>query len=200
MPSVPLTTRSSVCVASTTLLRNVFFCLFWRVVAVPYDPVKKAVPRTPPDLRQKTQGVEWVQFRLNDQESDIEIVQPVARLRQVGFDKAAFCSLNVNWMNQSFATPVTANAASRDYGDANPTFTYGVTTGSLVNGDALTGALATTAIATSNVQGYGITQGTLAASANYAVTYAGATLTVNPRAVTVTASPLPTNRARGRLL
>ncbi|WP_163117547.1 MBG domain-containing protein, partial [Acinetobacter baumannii] len=69
------------------------------------------------------------------------------------------------------AITVTANAASRDYGDANPTFTYGVTTGSLVNGDTLTGALATAATATSDKGTYGIGQGTLAASANYAVTY-----------------------------
>ncbi|MBN8940965.1 MAG: filamentous hemagglutinin N-terminal domain-containing protein [Rhizobiales bacterium] len=86
------------------------------------------------------------------------------------------------------AITVTANAASRDYGDANPTFTYGVTSGSLVNGDTLSGALATSATATSNVGLYGITQGTLAASSNYAVTYAGASLTVNQRAITVTAN------------
>ncbi|WP_163594794.1 MBG domain-containing protein, partial [Klebsiella pneumoniae] len=63
-----------------------------------------------------------------------------------------------------------------------------VTTGSLVNGDTLAGALATTATATSDKGTYGIVQGTLVASANYAVTYVGANLTVNPRAVTVTAN------------
>ncbi|WP_163110239.1 MBG domain-containing protein, partial [Acinetobacter baumannii] len=65
---------------------------------------------------------------------------------------------------------------------------YGVTTGFLVNGDTLAGALATTATATSDKGTYGIVQGTLVASANYAVTYVGANLTVNPRAVTVTAN------------
>src|SRR5207245_959465 len=79
------------------------FVVMWRVLAVPYDPEKKAVPRTPPDLMLKTAGVEWVQFRLNDEESDLAITQPVARVRQVGFEKgAAFCGLDVKWMNQSF--------------------------------------------------------------------------------------------------
>jgi hypothetical protein len=86
------------------------FVALWRVLGVPYDPDKKAVPRTPPALRLATQGVEWVQFRLNDAGSDIDIVQPVARLRQAGFDGEAFCSLHVKWMNQSFVPPVPASA------------------------------------------------------------------------------------------
>ncbi|WP_163366849.1 MBG domain-containing protein, partial [Klebsiella aerogenes] len=43
------------------------------------------------------------------------------------------------------AITVTANAAGRDYGDANPALTYALTSGSLVNGDTFTGALATSA-------------------------------------------------------
>ena len=82
---------------------------------------------------------------------------------------------------------MTANAQTRPYGAANPTLTY-VATG-LVNGDTLTGALATTATATSSVLGspYAITQGTLAASPNYALNYVGSNLTVTAAAVTVTA-------------
>src|SRR6202140_48492 len=80
------------------------------------------------------------------------------------------------------ALTVTADAQSRAYGAANPTLTY-VSSG-LVNGDTLSGGLATTATATSNVGPYGIAQGTLAASSNYALTYVGANLTV-------TAAPLP---------
>ncbi|WP_163334173.1 MBG domain-containing protein, partial [Klebsiella aerogenes] len=68
---------------------------------------------------------------------------------------------------------------------ANPAFTYALTSGTLVNGDTLTGALASTATAGSDVGSYGITQGSLA-NANYAITYQGANLTVNQRAVTVT--------------
>ncbi|UPK01712.1 MBG domain-containing protein [Bradyrhizobium sp. 170] len=83
---------------------------------------------------------------------------------------------------------VTADAASRVYGYANPVLTYQVGGSGLVNGDTLSGALATSATTASNIGVYGITQGTLAASTNYTVSsFAGANLTVTPRAITVTA-------------
>ncbi|HWK96870.1 MAG TPA: MBG domain-containing protein [Pseudolabrys sp.] len=85
------------------------------------------------------------------------------------------------------AITVTADAQSRVYGDANPALSHQVTTGNLVNGDTLSGALATGANGTSGVGNYAITQSTLAASANYTLTYVGADLTVTPRAITVTA-------------
>ena len=85
------------------------------------------------------------------------------------------------------ALTVTADAKSRAYGDANPALTYQVGGAGLANGDSLSGALATSATAASNVGAYGITQGTLAASTNYALNYASANLTVAPRAITVTA-------------
>ena len=81
---------------------------------------------------------------------------------------------------------VTANAQSRIYGGANPTLTYTAT--GLLNGDTLSGLLATTATGTSNVGNYGISQGTLAASANYALSYVGANLTVTAAPLTVTAN------------
>jgi hypothetical protein len=56
-----------------------------------------------------------------------------------------------------------------------------------VNGDTLSGALATSATTASNVGVYGINQGTLAASGNYALNYTGNDLTVGQRALTVTA-------------
>src|SRR6202011_2517898 len=80
---------------------------------------------------------------------------------------------------------VTADAQSRLYGAVNPALTY-VSSG-LLNGDALSGGLATTATTTSNVGAYGITQGTLANS-NYAIAYTGANLSV-------TAAPLEIGRA-----
>ncbi|WP_283807196.1 MBG domain-containing protein, partial [Bradyrhizobium lablabi] len=85
------------------------------------------------------------------------------------------------------AITVTADAKSRAYGDANPALTYQVGGAGLVNGDSLSGALATSATTASNVGVYGIGQGTLAASGNYALTYAGNNLTVTRRAITVTA-------------
>ena len=85
------------------------------------------------------------------------------------------------------AITVTADAKSRAYGDANPALTYQVGGSGLANGDSLSGALATSATAASNVGTYGINQGTLAASGNYALNYASANLTVTQRAITVTA-------------
>ena len=85
------------------------------------------------------------------------------------------------------AITVTADAKSRAYGDINPALTYQVSGSGLANGDTLSGALATSATAASNVGIYGITQGTLTASGNYALNYASANLTVTQRAITVTA-------------
>ena len=81
------------------------------------------------------------------------------------------------------AVTVTANAQSKTYGDADPTLTY---TGALNSGDSFTGAL--TRAAGENVGVYAISQGTLAAGSNYALTFVGANLTVTAKAVTVTAN------------
>jgi hypothetical protein len=81
---------------------------------------------------------------------------------------------------------VTADAQSRAYGAANPALTY--TASGLVNSDTLSGSLTTPAGTSSNVGSYGITQGSLAASANYTLTYNSANLTVTQAALTVTAN------------
>ena len=88
---------------------------------------------------------------------------------------------------------IAANNQSITYGaNSLPSLTY-VATG-LVNGDSLSGVMATTATAYSGVAGsasnigtYPITQGTLAASNNYAVSFSPAVLTVNPASLTITA-------------
>ena len=85
------------------------------------------------------------------------------------------------------AITVTADAKSRAYGDANPALTYQVGGSGLANGDSLSGALTTSATVASNVGTYGINQGSLAASGNYALNYTSADLTVGQRAITVTA-------------
>ncbi|HEU4460341.1 MAG TPA: MBG domain-containing protein [Methylibium sp.] len=87
------------------------------------------------------------------------------------------------------ARPITvaADAQSRVYGDANPALTARLTRGSLVNGDALSGVLATAADATSSVGSYAITQGSLGAGANYALSYAPASLSVTRRPITLSA-------------
>ena len=78
---------------------------------------------------------------------------------------------------------VTADAVSKTYGEADPTLTYQVS--GLVGSDALTGALSRDA--GENVGTYAITQGTLAASANYNLVFTGADLTITKATVTVTA-------------
>jgi filamentous hemagglutinin family protein len=83
------------------------------------------------------------------------------------------------------AITVTANALSRLYGAANPALTFTVGGLGLVNGDSLSGALATSATSTSNIGTYAITQGTLANS-NYVISYNGANLTVSPASLTIT--------------
>jgi MBG domain (YGX type)/Kelch motif len=84
------------------------------------------------------------------------------------------------------AVTVTADAKTKNYGDADPALTYQITTGSLAFSDAFTGAL--TRVAGENVGVYAILQGTLALSSNYSLTYVGANLTINQATLTVTAN------------
>lgn len=73
----------------------------------------------------------------------------------------------------------TADAKSKLVGAPDPALTYQVTSGSLVNGDTFSGALTRTAGEAAGT--YPILQGTLALSANYALTYVSADLTIfNP--------------------
>jgi hypothetical protein len=60
------------------------------------------------DLHERTAAVEWLQFRLNDREDDIEILQPAGRMLPVDGKLPG----DVAWMNQSFCPPVPANDAA----------------------------------------------------------------------------------------
>ena len=71
-----------------------------------------------------------------------------------------------------------ADAQSREYGLANPTLTYQVAGAGPATATRRRSALATTATPAINVGSYRITQGTLAASSNYALNYTGNNLTV----------------------
>jgi hypothetical protein len=87
------------------------------------------------------------------------------------------------------ALTVTANDATKVYGQANPAFAASYS--GFVNGDtsaSLGGALTFTTPATpgSHVGGYSITPGGLT-STNYAITFVNGTLTVTPAPLTVTA-------------
>ncbi|MFN7305417.1 MAG: MBG domain-containing protein, partial [Alphaproteobacteria bacterium] len=95
---------------------------------------------------------------------------------------------NISYVNRALTiTPrqitVRANDLARDYNTANPSLTYGITSGSLANGDSFTGSLATDAGLLSQAGSYAITQGSLALSANYAMSFLPGTLTVKPTAI-----------------
>ena len=81
------------------------------------------------------------------------------------------------------ALTITADAKYKDYGDADPTLTY--TSEGLVGSDAISGALSRDA--GENVGTYAINQNTLTAGDNYAISYIGANLTINKKALTITA-------------
>ena len=83
------------------------------------------------------------------------------------------------------AITVTADTKSKTYGDADPVLTYAITSGSLVGSDAFTGSL--TRATGENVGTNAINQGTLALNSNYTVTFVSGNLTINKRAITVTA-------------
>src|SRR5258705_374476 len=79
---------------------------------------------------------------------------------------------------------VTAAAKSKTFGDVDPALTY---TASALNGtDSYTGSLARAAGET--VGSYAINQGTVTAGANYTINFVGANLSINAKAVTVTAA------------
>jgi hypothetical protein len=82
---------------------------------------------------------------------------------------------------------ITADAKSKVYGGADPALTYQITSGSLAFSDAFSGSL--TRVAGESVSSYAINQGSVALSANYALTYVGANLTVTPAPLTVTTDP-----------
>jgi hypothetical protein len=81
---------------------------------------------------------------------------------------------------------VTADAKSKEYGNADPSLTYNVTDGSLVNASDLTGSL--TRVAGENVGTYAINKGSLSAGSNYELTFVGANLTITERPIEVTAA------------
>jgi len=102
---------------------------------------------------------------------------------KLGNQNYAVTALNSGvWIVTPRPLTVTADAQSRGFGDPNPTLTYLIGGLGLVNGDTLSGALDTAATSQSVVGSYAITQATLAASRNYALTYFGANLTVTPAA------------------
>ncbi|TSE10214.1 MBG domain-containing protein [Aquimarina algiphila] len=81
------------------------------------------------------------------------------------------------------AIEVTADGKTKIYGDADPAFTYAITSGSLAGSDTFTGALDRIA---GQAQGnYAINQGTLSLGANYDLTFVPGNLFINYRFIRV---------------
>ena len=91
---------------------------------------------------------------------------------------SAASQVSQNFTVNPRAITITADAKTKIYGATDPTLTYGITTGSLLLGDALTGTL--TRATGTDVGSYQIQQGTLTTSNNpkYAITYVSANLSI----------------------
>lgn len=100
---------------------NVFVAK-WRKVARVFVPEGGYLMwRTePPEVRARTQCVEWVQFRLNEAEDGIEILHEPCELRQAGHEQGeAVCELGPARMNQSYVQPVPFNRMATEWCDVN---------------------------------------------------------------------------------
>jgi hypothetical protein len=98
------------------------FAVKWRRVARVFVPDGGYImwQNEPPEVRERTQSVEWCQFRLNDAEDDIEIIQPAQRLRQVGYtDGKVICDHGLSVMNQSYVQPVPFSDDATEWVDVN---------------------------------------------------------------------------------
>ena len=98
------------------------FAVKWRRVARMYGPGREYllwyVHEKYPELTRRSQGVEWLQFRLNDAGDDIEIIQPTRDLRQTGYEEGErFCAADAAWMNNPFVQPVPFNDDASEWID-----------------------------------------------------------------------------------
>ncbi|MBI1830405.1 MAG: hypothetical protein HYR84_03030, partial [Planctomycetes bacterium] len=88
------------------------FVAQWRVLGRVLVNKENRLEKTlaDPVLYEKTQDVEWMQFRLNDNEDDLEITQPIRKLRPRDTDR-----LPAAWMNQTFCPPIPFNASATEW-------------------------------------------------------------------------------------
>lgn len=103
----------------------------------------------------------------------------VINANQIGdANVSAASTVSQNFAVNPRAITVTADAKTKVFGGVDPTFTYTITTGSLVLGDAITGVL--TRSTGTNVGTYQIQQGTLTTANNpkYGITYVPADLSI----------------------
>lgn len=93
------------------------FAITWRTSPVPLNRKANRIPHWDEVRYPKYHAVEWMQFRLNDAEDDLEIVRSAVRLRQRGYDTGTvFCEReDATAMNQSFVNPVPLDAGATQW-------------------------------------------------------------------------------------
>ena len=91
-----------------------------------------------------------------------------------------------NAVVRNLITLTAGSGQTKVYGASDPTFTYSITSGSLLGGDVITGVPARAD--GSAVGQYPITQGTLTAGDNYTITFVSTDFTITPKPITVTAT------------
>jgi len=102
---------------------------------------------------------------------------------------SAGANYNMTFVGADFSITAKAITVTADvnqtkvFGDADPTFTYAVTSGALEIGDAFTGALSRAA--GEDVGAYAITVGTLSAGANYSIDFISDNLTITKKTLNV---------------
>ncbi|TRX04688.1 T9SS type A sorting domain-containing protein [Flavobacterium gawalongense] len=108
---------------------------------------------------------------------------------------SAGSNYTITYVSKDFsiaAKPITVTATASQakvYGTVDPVFAYTVSP-SLVGSDTFTGAL--TRVTGENIGTYAITQGSLSAGSNYAITYVSKDFVITAKPITVTATALQT--------
>ena len=122
------------------------FTVKWRKVARVFVPEGGYImwQTEPKEVRAATQCVEWVQFRLNDAEDDLEIIHEPRQLRQVGYEGGdAVCELGPGRMNQTYVQAVPFNAEATEWVDVNSFGLHVQSASRQTEGDTSRGCVAT---------------------------------------------------------
>jgi hypothetical protein len=97
------------------------FAVKWRVMSPGRLDRRTGLVERDNALWRPTQNVEWIQFRLNETEDDLEILQELRSLRQNGYEEGdRFCSTEgLENMSQTFVQPVPFNEEATEWVDVN---------------------------------------------------------------------------------
>jgi len=98
------------------------FVIKWRVTARVFVPEGGYIMwlSEPPEVRPRTQDVQWLQFRLSDDENDLEVIQSTTPMRQIGYEQGPdVCKHTGLWINQTYVQPVPLNDAADEWAAVN---------------------------------------------------------------------------------